>query len=382
MSGESAAVPSGAATPEDHLANVAPDAMAARRRRFEQESAAVAAAPDRASFEALRLRWTGRKQGEVTLLLQSLGRIPAEAKREAGAAINALKREVEAALEDLEVRVGAAEEARRLASSALDVTLPGRRPALGSLHPVTVITRELETIFGELGWSVALGPEIETEFHNFEALNIPEDHPARDSQDTFFMADGHVLRTHTSPVQIRTLLTRKPPIRVLCPGRVFRNDNDLRHSPMFHQVEGLCVGEGVTVGDLKGTLEAFLRRLFRPETEVRLRPSFFPFTEPSAEVDITCQLCLGKGCPTCSQTGWMEILGCGMVDPRVLRACGVDADRYSGFAFGMGLDRVAMNRFGIPNIRTLFENDERLLRQVQDRVRVAAAPGAPRREEG
>ena len=249
--------------------------------------------------------------------------------------------------------------------AAVDVTLPGRRPALGSIHPVTRVIREMAEIFGELGYSVAEGPEIETDYHNFEALNFPNDHPARDTQDTFFLENGLLLRTHTSPVQIRTMLSRKPPIRVICPGRVFRNDNDLRHSPMFHQVEGLAVAEGITVGDLKGTLLAFLRRLFTPDTEIRLRPSFFPFTEPSAEVDISCQLCKGAGCASCSGTGWMEILGCGMVDPRVLAECGIDPDRYSGFAFGMGVDRVAMNRYNIPNIRTLFDNDERLLRQVR-----------------
>jgi phenylalanyl-tRNA synthetase alpha chain len=334
-------------------------------QRFAAEAAAVEARPDRGAYEALRLGWLGRKAGEVTLLLTGLGKLPADQRRPAGQAINDLKRTVETRLDELAVRVAAAEEEARRRGAALDLTLPGRRPQLGALHPVTLVTREIEAIFAELGYSVALGPEVESEFHNFEALNIPADHPARDAADTFFLADGRLLRTHTSPVQIRTMLSRQPPIRVICPGRVYRNDNDLRHSPMFHQVEGLCVGEGITFGDLKGTLEAFLRRLFLPSTEVRLRPSFFPFTEPSAEVDITCQLCSGAGCATCSHTGWMEILGSGMVDPRVLAACGIDPDRYSGFAFGMGLDRVAMNRFGIPNIRTLFENDERLLRQVR-----------------
>ena len=216
-----------------------------------------------------------------------------------------------------------------------------------------------------MGYSVAEGPEIEDDFHNFEALNFPPGHPARETQDTFFFPGGLLLRTHTSPVQIRTMLEREPPIRVICFGRVYRNDNDLRHSPMFHQIECLAIGEGITFGDLKGTLESFVKRLFSPSTEMRLRPSFFPFTEPSAEVDITCAACGGSGCATCSHTGWMEILGCGMVDPRVLRKCNIDPDRYSGFAFGLGVDRVAMNRYGIPNIRTLFDNDERLLRQVR-----------------
>ena len=230
---------------------------------------------------------------------------------------------------------------------------------------MTVVIREMEAIFAELGYSVAEGPEVEDDFHNFEALNFPPDHPARDTQDTFFVEGGLLLRTHTSPVQIRTMLARKPPIRVICPGRVFRFDNDLRHSPMFHQVEGLAVAEGITFGHLKGTLEAFVHRLFSPDTGVRLRPSFFPFTEPSAEVDITCPFCRGGGCATCSGTGWMEILGSGMVDPRVLANCGIDPAVYSGFAFGLGVDRVAMIRYGIPNIRMLFDNDERLLRQVR-----------------
>jgi phenylalanyl-tRNA synthetase alpha chain len=230
---------------------------------------------------------------------------------------------------------------------------------------VTLAARAIVDILATLGYSVAEGPEVEDDYHNFTALNMPEGHPARDTQDTFFVQGGGVLRTHTSPVQIRTMLARKPPIRVVCPGRVFRNDNDLRHSPMFHQIELLAVAEGLTLGDLKGTLEAFIQRLFSADTAIRLRPSYFPFTEPSAEVDITCPFCRGGGCATCSGTGWMEILGAGMVDPRVLRECGIDPEVYSGYAFGLGVDRVAMIRYGIPNIRQLFENDERLLRQVR-----------------
>ncbi|MGB5882015.1 MAG: phenylalanine--tRNA ligase subunit alpha, partial [Thermoanaerobaculia bacterium] len=249
-------------------------------------------------------------------------------------------------------------------SAAVDVTLPGRRPAIGSIHPVNLVIEEIVEIFAALGYSVAEGPEVEDDYHNFEALNFPPEHPARDTQDTFFLEDGRVLRTHTSPVQIRTMLERKPPIRVICPGRVYRHDNDLRHSPMFHQVEGLAVAEGITMGDLKGTLEAFIQQLFTPDTGVRLRPSFFPFTEPSAEVDITCPFCQGKGCRVCSRSGWMEILGAGMVDPRVLEGCDIDPQIYSGFAFGLGVDRVAMIRYGIPNIRLLFDNDQRLLRQI------------------
>ncbi len=312
--------------------------------------------------------WQGIK-GQYGRLLDDLfpllKELPKEQRREAGRLLNALKGSVQAALEERRLELEReAEEAIRSAAR-VDVTLPGRRPPLGSLHPVTLVARQVADIFLRLGYTVAEGPEVEEDRFNFGSLNFPEDHPARDAQDTLFVEDGRLLRTHTSPVQIRTMLSRQPPIRVICPGRVYRNDNDLRHSPMFHQIEGLCVGEGVTLGDLKGTLEAFLHRLFSAETGVRLRPSFFPFTEPSCEVDVTCQICQGAGCPTCSGTGWMEILGAGMVDPRVLENCGIDPDRYTGFAFGLGLDRVAMNQWGIPNIRALFDSDERLLRQVR-----------------
>ena len=319
----------------------------------------------RLGWDVLRINWLGRKQGRIRELLERIKTIEPSQRRSYGEAVNDLKEFVERRLSEMDAALTAQERAAR-AKVKEDVTLPGRRPHLGSIHPVTLVVREMEEIFAELGYSVAEGPEVETDYLNFEALNFPQDHPARDTQDTFFLENGLLLRTHTSPVQIRTMLARKPPIRVICPGRVFRNDNDLRHSPMFHQVEGLAVAEGITVGHLKGTLLAFLRRLFAPDVEIRLRPSFFPFTEPSAEVDVTCQTCKGAGCEVCSGTGWMEILGCGMIDPRVLAECDIDPDVYSGFAFGMGADRVAMNRYGgIPNIRLLFENDERLLRQVR-----------------
>lgn len=330
-----------------------------------QFEAAAGEARDRADWEALRLVWAGKKQGRLKSLMERMKDLPPAERPGYGQAVNVLKVRVEERLDQIGRELDAAEEAARRAASAIDVTLPGRRPALGSLHPVTLVAREIEQIFAELGYSVAEGPEIEDDYHNFEALNFPNDHPARESQDTFFLENGRLLRTQTSPVQIRTMLARKPPIRIICPGRVYRNDNDLRHSPMFHQVEGLAIAEGLSLGDMKGTLDAYLKRLFTPETEIRLRPSYFPFTEPSAEVDVTCQNCRGKGCAVCSGTGWMEILGCGMVDPRVLRNCGIDPARYSGYAFGLGLDRVAMNRYGIANIRTLFDNDERLLRQVR-----------------
>jgi phenylalanyl-tRNA synthetase alpha chain len=339
----------------------APD-LEARAEEFERASQQV---HDRAGWEALRVQWLGRKQGILRALLDDIKKVDPQGRRAYGEAVNRLKERVEGRLAELDEALAAGEREAARRAAAVDVTLPGRRPALGSVHPVTLVIREMEQIFAEMGYSVAEGPEVEDDYHNFGALNFPPDHPARDTQDTFFLDNGLLLRTHTSPVQIRTMLARKPPIRVICPGRVYRTDNDLRHSPMFHQVEGLAVAEGITVGHLKGTLLAFMRRLFAPDVEIRLRPSFFPFTEPSAEMDVTCQNCKGKGCEVCSGTGWMEILGCGMVDPRVLAGCGIDPDVYSGFAFGMGVDRVAMNRYGIPNIRLLFDNDERLLRQVR-----------------
>ena len=324
---------------------------------------AISRVGDRAAWDSLRVAWIGARSGRLKELQALVPKAPD--KRAFGAAFNALRLRIEAALAARDADLARLEEEARLRATRVDVTLPGRRPATGSLHPVTLVAREIEAVFKSLGYSVAEGPEIEDDRYNFALLNFPEDHPARDAQDTLFVEDGRLLRTHTSPVQIRTMLARKPPIRVICPGRVYRNDNDLRHSPMFHQVEGLRVAEGITMGDLKGTLEAFLTRLFTPDTRVRLRPSYFPFTEPSCEVDITCQICKGEGCATCSSTGWMEILGAGMVDPRVLANCGIDPDRYTGFAFGLGLDRVAMNKYAIPNIRSLFESDERLLRQVR-----------------
>ncbi|MEO8274677.1 MAG: phenylalanine--tRNA ligase subunit alpha [Thermoanaerobaculia bacterium] len=325
--------------------------------------AAISGAESRAGWDALRVAWIGARSGRLKELQAMVPKAPD--KRAFGAAFNALRQRIEQALATRDAGLAAQEEEERRLASRVDVTLPGRRPSTGSLHPVTRVSREIEAVFRSLGYSVAEGPELEDDRFNFELLNFPADHPARDAQDTLFVEDGRLLRTHTSPVQIRTMLARQPPIRVICPGRVYRNDNDLRHSPMFHQVEGLCVAEGITLGDLKGTLQAFIQRLFSGATQVRLRPSYFPFTEPSCEVDITCQICHGKGCATCSETGWMEILGAGMVDPRVLANCGIDPDRYSGFAFGLGLDRVAMNKYGVPNIRSLFESDERLLRQVR-----------------
>ena len=334
------------------------------RQLFQSELTAVV---DRQGWEQLRLRWLGRKRGALRQLLAAIQHVEPAERKAYGQGVNELKTEIEESLGALDRKLSAEELVAQREAAAIDVTLPGRRPPVGSTHPVNLVIREIAGIFAALGYSVAEGPEVEDDFHNFEALNFPPDHPARDAQDTFFLADGRLLRTHTSPVQIRTMLTpgRRPPIRIICPGRTYRKDNDLRHSPMFHQVEGLAVDRGITFGDLKGTLEAFLQRLFSADTGVRLRPSYFPFTEPSAEVDITCPFCAGEGCRVCSDTGWMEILGAGMVNPRVLETCGIDSREYTGFAFGLGIDRVAMIKYGIPNIRLLFDSDERLLRQVR-----------------
>ncbi len=331
------------------------------RARQEFLAALAEAGSDPARVEAVRVRFAGRRSGMLRDLEEALKSLPREEKPAYGKALNDLKKLIE---ESLTAAQRVAEDAGKR-REAVDVTLPGRIPVVGAYHPVTLVRREIEEIFLRMGYSVADGPEAEDDWHNFEALNFPPDHPARDSQDTFFLKGGLLLRTHTSPVQIRTMEETPPPIRVIIPGRVYRCDLDLRHSPMFHQVEGLVVDEGITFSHLKATLEAFVHVLFDPRLKVRFRPSFFPFTEPSAEVDITCVLCLGKGCPMCSGTGWIEILGAGMVDPRVLRACKLDPERYSGFAFGCGLDRVALLKYGLPDLRLLFGGDERLLRQFE-----------------
>ena len=320
---------------------------------------ALASAQDLRQIEEIRVHFAGRRSGILRKLEEKLATLPREEKPSFGKALNELKRHIASEL----ARASSQVARQQVKEAGVDVTLPGRRPPLGSLHPVTLVRREIEAIFLRMGYSVADGPEVEDDWHNFEALNIPPDHPARDSQDTFYLPGGLLLRTHTSPVQIRTMETYKPPIRVIIPGRVYRRDSDLRHSPMFHQVEGLVVDEGISLAHLKATLEAFVHRLFDPSLQVRLRPSFFPFTEPSAEVDITCVLCRGAGCSLCSGSGWVEILGAGMVDPRVFQAVGIDPSRYTGFAFGLGLDRVAMLKYQIPDLRLLFSGDERLLHQ-------------------
>ncbi len=333
--------------------------------KLEQEfRAELEAALTLSAAEELRLRFFGRKGGLIPALFTRLKGVPSEQKREVGDAVNRLRDLAEVEVKERIERLSSEEAERKLLRSAIDVTLPSRLPQIGHLHPVTLIRREMEEIFREMGYSIDPGPEIETDWYNFEALNFTPDHPARDTQDTFYLDAEHLLRTHTSNVQVRTMEKVPPPIKVLSAGRVFRRDEiTLRRSPMFHQVEGLLVDRGIHFGHLRGTLEHFIQRIFTPETEVRFRPSYFPFTEPSAEVDISCVFCSGKGCGTCSQTGWMEILGCGMVHPQVLRNVGIDPEEWSGFAFGMGIDRVAMLKFGIPNIRVLFENDLRVLHQ-------------------
>jgi len=307
----------------------------------------------------LTVRYLGRK-GRVTLFLRNISKLPAEERANAGKKGNQVKNELSRAFEKELSRLS--KKADR-ADESIDVSLPGRKAAVGSLHPITLISEEICDIFGKLGFDVAEGPEIELDYYNFEALNIPKNHPARDMQDTFYVSDNVVLRTHTSPVQIRVMEKQPPPVRVVAPGKVYRCDSDLTHTPMFHQVEGLLVDDKISFGDLKGILTAFVHQMFDEQTSLRFRPSFFPFTEPSAEVDILCVMCRGKGCRVCSRTGWLEVLGSGMVHPALFENVGYDADRYTGFAFGMGVERIAMLKYGIDDIRKYFDNDIRFLRQ-------------------
>ena len=324
--------------------------------------AAVAAAEDDGTLEAIRVRYLGRK-GELTALLKGLRQLPAAQRPAAGARVNALKVGLQRAIEDRRAAISAGRWRRDL-EQRVDVTLPGRQRRGGSLHPITQTFRRIESIFAAAGYEVVSGPEIEDDYHNFEALNIPAHHPARAMHDTLYLENGMLLRTHTSPVQIRVMERRAPPIRIICPGRVYRKDElDASHSPMFHQVEGLLLDEGVSFADLKGTVVDFVRHFFERDLGVRFRPSYFPFTEPSAEVDVQCVHCAGAGCPACGQTGWSEVMGCGMVHRKVLEMVGIDAERYTGFAFGFGVDRFATLFFGIDDMRLLFENDERFLAQ-------------------
>jgi phenylalanyl-tRNA synthetase alpha chain len=311
-------------------------------------------------LESLRVKFLGRK-GALTQILRGLKDLPAEARRDVGQEANRVKEVLEAALARSQTVLK--EAARRAAAPALDVTLPGRRRPRGRLHPLNQAMQEVCDIFLHLGFEAVEGPEVELDWYNFEALNIPPDHPARDMQDTFYFNNRVLLRTHTSPMQIRTMEKRRPPLRIIAPGKVYRRDSDITHSPMFHQVEGLLVDQGITFADLKGVLTAFVHEMFGPEVGVRFRPSYFPFTEPSAEVDIECVICRGEGCRVCKITGWLEILGSGMVHPAVFEAVGYDPETYTGFAFGLGIERIAMLKYGIDDIRLFFDNDLRFLRQ-------------------
>ena len=315
-------------------------------------------------LEKLRVEYIGRK-GKVTQLLREIPKLPPEERKEFGRACNVLKSEIEEAVKEKLRELKEKEKQEKLEKERIDVTLPGRRKGIGALHPITKTLKEIVKIFTSMGFTVAEGPEIETDFYNFEALNIPKGHPAREMQDTFYISDDIVLRTHTSPVQVRVMEKHQPPIQIIAPGKVYRKDADVTHTPMFHQVEGLMVDEKVTFADLKGVLEVFLKEIFGSDTKVRFRPSYFPFTEPSAEVDIGCVICGGKGCKVCKGTGWLEILGCGMVDPAVFKAVEINPEVYQGFAFGMGVERIAMLKYGIDDLRLFFENDLRFLRQFR-----------------
>jgi phenylalanyl-tRNA synthetase alpha chain len=313
-------------------------------------------------LQAIQTRYLGRK-GLLTGLLRNIAHVPPEERPQFGKDCNEVKEELSAGIDRMLAGLTSAKKEKALLGEQIDITLSGRGVGHGHIHPVTQVREEICRIFTGLGFSVVEGPEVELDYYNFEALNIPKDHPARDMQDTFYIEDNIVLRTHTSPVQVRIMEKTKPPVRILSPGRVYRRDSDISHTPMFHQIEGLLVDRGITFGDLKGVLTAFLKQVFGEQTALRFRPSFFPFTEPSAEVDICCVMCCGKGCRVCSQSGWLEILGAGMVDPEVFKNVGYDPEEVTGFAFGLGLERIAMLKFGISDIRLFFENDLRFLEQ-------------------
>jgi phenylalanyl-tRNA synthetase alpha chain len=314
------------------------------------------------SLSQLRVKYLGKKS-QVSRSMKVLGSLTPEERPAAGKAINDAKQFLQDLYQERSQQVAEAEKQRQLLEERIDVTLPGRQQALGRKHPITQVSEEIQAIFVGLGFSIAEGPEVELDYYNFEALNFPPNHPARDMQDTLFVDEDVVLRTHTSPVQIRVMEKTPPPVRFIAPGKVYRHDADISHSPVFHQVEGVFVDTHVTMRDLKGVLELFVHEMFGSETKLRFRPSFFPFTEPSAEVDISCVMCRGKGCRVCSRTGWIEVLGSGMIDPNVFAAVGYDPEKYTGYAFGMGVERLAMLKFGIDDIRLFFENDIRFLRQ-------------------
>ncbi len=324
---------------------------------------AINAAETMQDIENLRVKYLGKK-GELTAILKLMGSLSAEERPVMGQLVNEAKSELDGLISEKKAALQAKADEEKLLSETIDITLPAKTKRKGNLHPLSLVTNDMIDIFRSMGFDVVDGPEVETDYYNFECLNVPADHPARDMQDTFYLGEDILLRTQTSAAQIRTMETRKPPIRVVCPGRVFRADEvDATHSPVFHQMEGLVVDKGITMCDLKGVLEQFAREIYGEDTKVKFRPSFFPFTEPSVEVDVTCSECGGKGCRVCKGSGWIEILGAGMVHPNVLRACGIDPEIYSGFAFGIGLDRTTTTRHKISDIRLLFENDKRFLEQ-------------------
>jgi phenylalanyl-tRNA synthetase alpha chain len=329
---------------------------------IEQALADIDTSASLAALDEVRVRLLGKK-GLLTEQLKGLSKLVAAERPAAGQRINDAKAAVQAALEMHRIRLEQAALERDLAKGTIDVTLPGRGQEPGSVHPVTRTRLRIERIFAQAGFQVASGPEVEDDFHNFEALNIPKNHPARAMHDTFYFPDGRLLRTHTSPVQIRSMRAQRPPLAVIAPGRVYRVDSDMTHTPMFHQVEGMVVGENVSFANLKAMLHSFVERFFERPLAMRLRPSYFPFTEPSAEADIECVFCNGKGCRVCKHTGWLEILGCGMIHPNVLAAAGIDSEAWQGYAFGMGIDRLAMLRYGVDDLRLFFENDLQFLKQ-------------------
>ena len=327
---------------------------------------AIKAATDQQALQDVRVKYLGKK-GEVTALLKGLGKLSPEERPKMGAFVNAVRETLEAELDKIKSSMETAAMNARLEEEKIDITLPGRAPKTGHIHPLTTVNEMIEDFFMKMGYTVEEGPEVEQDYYNFEGLNLPKDHPARDMQDSFYITEEYLLRTHTSPVQARTMQSKggNEPVRMIAPGRVYRRDYDATHSPMFHQVEGLVIDKGISLADLKGTLELFLKEMFGSNVKVRLRPSFFPFTEPSAEVDISCVICGGKGCRVCKNSGWLEILGSGMVHPNVLTMSGYDPQQVSGFAFGMGVERIAMLKYGIDDLRLFFENDLRFIRQFK-----------------
>ncbi|OGW24890.1 MAG: phenylalanine--tRNA ligase subunit alpha [Nitrospirae bacterium GWC2_42_7] len=335
------------------------DELLSIRKSFQDE---IEAAEDLTGLQQIKIKYTGKK-GLLSAKMKSLSSIPPDKRPAFGSAINEVKNFIEDILTQREVLLKGKDKEKRLQSERLDISLPGKFIPFGNGHPIVQILEEIKDIFSSMGFDIEEGPEIELDHYNFEALNIPKDHPARDMQDTFYISDDVVLRTHTSPVQIRVMEKRKPPLQIIAPGKVYRCDADLSHTPMFHQVEGLMVDKDISFSDLKGVLELFIHSLFGKDTPVRFRPSYFPFTEPSAEVDIGCIFCSGKGCRVCKTTGWLEILGSGLVNPKVFEMAGYDPGEYSGFAFGMGVERITMLKYSIDDIRLFYENDLRFLRQ-------------------